>query len=295
MSPASDDDLPDFLLPDDSSKTRKLPGYLRTGSAPKIFKSSLKDYHGLEGVRKNSYTNFIFEINKPYSVFVQVNLCLLSSQDHEAPVSPATRNKKSITDPSTGQSIAGSSTSGPQLVLTEPVATSEMQGAGSQSSLIPTNVKASLNPFMDSSIDSDHSWESHSTGSSGRGTQHSDQGSLGSVQRALAGIQHDETDGRMESFVSLTSHHRVSHDENRVKIQVPSASVPASCWNATTGTSGPTQTELLSSATPRGIVTILEGPQSCTTLVDSLANEPSTKVCKNVTVFSLSNFPFSTS
>jgi len=50
LSPASDEDLPDFLLPDDSSKTRKLLGYLRTGSAPKIFKSSLKDYHGLEGV-----------------------------------------------------------------------------------------------------------------------------------------------------------------------------------------------------------------------------------------------------
>jgi len=49
---------------------------------------------------------------------------------------------------------------------------------------------------MDSSIDSDHSWESHSTGSSGRGTQHSDQGSLGSVQRALASIQPDETDGK---------------------------------------------------------------------------------------------------
>ena len=71
-----------------------------------------------------------------------------------------------------------------------------MQG-GSHPSLIPT-VKTSLNPFMDSSIDSDHSWESHSTGSSGRGTQHSDQGSLGSVQRALASIQPDETDGKNE-------------------------------------------------------------------------------------------------
>lgn len=50
LGPTSDDDLPDFLLPDDSAKTRKLPGYLRTGSAPKIFKASLKDYHGLEGV-----------------------------------------------------------------------------------------------------------------------------------------------------------------------------------------------------------------------------------------------------
>lgn len=52
LGPTSDDDLPDFLLPDDSnSKPRKLPGYLRTSTAaPKIFKSSLKDYHGLEGV-----------------------------------------------------------------------------------------------------------------------------------------------------------------------------------------------------------------------------------------------------
>ena len=48
---ASDEDLPDFLLPDDSNKTRKLPIF-RTGSAPKIFKSSLKDYHGLEGVNQ---------------------------------------------------------------------------------------------------------------------------------------------------------------------------------------------------------------------------------------------------
>lgn len=49
---------------------------------------------------------------------------------------------------------------------------------------------------MDSSIDSDHSWESHSTGSSGRGTQHSDQGSLGSAQRAvLLQSGHDEADG----------------------------------------------------------------------------------------------------
>jgi hypothetical protein len=54
-----------------------------------------------------------------------------------------------------------------------------------------------VNPFMDSSIDSDHSWESHSTGSSGRGTQHSDQGSLGSAQRAgLLPGSHDEVDGK---------------------------------------------------------------------------------------------------
>ena len=54
-------------------------------------------------------------------------------------------------------------------------------------------------PFMDSSIDSDHSWESHSTGSSGRGTQHSDQGSVGSAKRVnhiLPGNHdRDETDG----------------------------------------------------------------------------------------------------
>ena len=43
-------DLPDFLLPDDSSKTRKPLPYFRTGTAPKIYKASLKDYHGLEGV-----------------------------------------------------------------------------------------------------------------------------------------------------------------------------------------------------------------------------------------------------
>lgn len=54
-STSDNEDLPDFLLPDDSSSIgrtpRKLPGYLRTATAaPKIFKSSLKDYHGLEGV-----------------------------------------------------------------------------------------------------------------------------------------------------------------------------------------------------------------------------------------------------
>ena len=59
---------------------------------------------------------------------------------------------------------------------------------------------------MDSSIDSDHSWESHSTGSSGRGTQHSDQGSVGSVQRALLLTSgHDETDGNLASLHSLES------------------------------------------------------------------------------------------
>lgn len=52
----SDEDLPDFLLPDDSNKTKKLPIF-RTGSAPKIFKSSLKDYHGLEGVKQIAITN----------------------------------------------------------------------------------------------------------------------------------------------------------------------------------------------------------------------------------------------
>ena len=43
-------DLPDFLLPDDSSKTRKPLPYFRTGTAPKIYKASLKDDHGLDGV-----------------------------------------------------------------------------------------------------------------------------------------------------------------------------------------------------------------------------------------------------
>jgi len=57
-------------------------------------------------------------------------------------------------------------------------------------------------PLMDSSIDSDHSWESHSTGSSGRGTQHSDQGSLGSTKRTnhmlLPTHDRDETDGNVD-------------------------------------------------------------------------------------------------
>ena len=164
--PTSDDDLPDFLLPDDSSsgKPRKLPGYLRTSTAaPKIFKSSLKDYHGLEGVDLN----------------------LLSSQDHEThPLTPS-RGKKSITD-TVGASQSLQETDSHSLAVQQSItATSGSKTGGS------------LTPFMDSSIDSDHSWESHSTGSSGRGTQHSDQGSLGSAQRAalISAGQHDEADG----------------------------------------------------------------------------------------------------
>lgn len=161
---------------------------------------------------------------------------------------------------------------------------------------------------MDSSIDSDHSWESHSTGSSGRGTQHSDQGSLGSTQRAAlllsssassSGHQ-DETDGRSESFPSLQQphQHRLSHDENRVKIQVPcapswstcstSSTVPATAAPAVAVPPVPTTTEPILIPTvsiessPRGVVTVLEGPQSGTTLVESLtsetANEPANKV-----------------
>ena len=66
------------------------------------------------------------------------------------------------------------------------------------------------NPFMDSSIDSDHSWESHSTGSSGRGTQHSDQGSLGSAKRTshmlLPAHDRDETDGDLSALFSYSLH-----------------------------------------------------------------------------------------
>lgn len=150
---------------------------------------------------------------------------------------------------------------------------------------------------MDSSIDSDHSWESHSTGSSGRGTQHSDQGSVGSVQRALLLTSgHDETDGnlarlplaershftfatrpgRMEPPFSSLPAHRVSQcDENRVKIQVPSAACPS--WNA--GSFGPASIASVesssssSSSSSRGVVTVLEGPQSGTTIVECLTND----------------------
>jgi hypothetical protein len=108
-----------------------------------------------------------------------------------------------------------------------------------------------VNPFMDSSIDSDHSWESHSTGSSGRGTQHSDKGSLCSAQRsgltkrtvrfgfffvwpaefrcsalstlvASVAFQRFSLAGRLDMLFTSISNHRVSQcDENRVKIQVP--------------------------------------------------------------------------
>ena len=68
---------------------------------------------------------------------------------------------------------------------------------------------------MDSSIDSDHSWESHSTGSSGRGTQHSDQGSLGSAQRAaLLASSHDETDGTIFLQRQIFSFKILSHNLN---------------------------------------------------------------------------------
>lgn len=161
---------------------------------------------------------------------------------------------------------------------------------------------------MDSSIDSDHSWESHSTGSSGRGTQHSDQGSLGSVtQRAAVLLHsgHDEVDGnqfvsirnatatahsllttfvlfalvgRLDVAFSSVSSHRVSQcDENRVKIQVPSASSCPPLWNQTAGPASIASVESSSSsssASSRGVVTVLEGPQSGTTLVESLSTEP---------------------
>lgn len=93
---ADNDDLPDFLLPDDSvgsgSKApRKLPGYLRTSTAaPKIFKSSLKDYHGLEGVDLN----------------------LLSSQDSEThSLTPSRSGKRSVTE-QTATAGTGSTPSG---------------------------------------------------------------------------------------------------------------------------------------------------------------------------------------
>ena len=66
------------------------------------------------------------------------------------------------------------------LPATPPV--SAAAAAATAAATAPAPASASLLvPFMDSSIDSDHSWESHSTGSSGRGTQHSDQGSLGAA------------------------------------------------------------------------------------------------------------------
>ena len=56
----SDDDqdnenepIPDFLLPDYSQKVKKSPLLNRASSPPKIIKSSLKNFSGLEGVRTN--------------------------------------------------------------------------------------------------------------------------------------------------------------------------------------------------------------------------------------------------
>lgn len=87
--------------------------------------------------------------------------------------------------------------------------------------------------------------------------------------------------GRLDVSFSSMSSHRVSQcDENRVKIQVPSA---ASCpnWNQATGSCGPasiasveSSSSSSSSSSSRGVVTVLEGPQSCTTVVESLSGEP---------------------
>ena len=136
LGATSDDDLPDFLLPDDSSKTRKLPGYLRSGSAPKIFKSSLKDYHGLEGVwnnisiKLNYSTRFIFK--KFNFNWFQVDLNLLSSQDQEVhPITPTSRGKKSITE-----SIAVASG---QLSEAETLGSSHSSSAVQASSLVYKN------------------------------------------------------------------------------------------------------------------------------------------------------------
>jgi len=43
--------IPDFLLPDYSQKVKKSPLLNRASSPPKIIKSSLKNFSGLEGVR----------------------------------------------------------------------------------------------------------------------------------------------------------------------------------------------------------------------------------------------------
>jgi len=45
--------IPDFLLPDYSQKVKKSPLLNRASSPPKIIKSSLKNFSGLEGVRTN--------------------------------------------------------------------------------------------------------------------------------------------------------------------------------------------------------------------------------------------------
>lgn len=101
LGATSDDDLPDFLLPNDSSKIRKLPGYLRSGSAPKIFKSSLKYYQGLKGVRLGIITIWLWILRNTFFnlKFIQVDLHLLSSQDQEVHyITPTSRGKKSTTE-----------------------------------------------------------------------------------------------------------------------------------------------------------------------------------------------------
>ena len=85
------------------------------------------------------------------------------------------------------------------------------------------------------------------------------------------------------SFTSISSHRVSQCDENRVKIQVPSAT---SCpnWNQATNSCGPASIASVesssssSSSSSRGVVTVLEGPQSGTTLVESLSVEPNVKV-----------------
>jgi len=47
---ASDDELLYFLLPDDLTGRQHIPHE----AVPKVFKGSLKDYQGLEGVRSKS-------------------------------------------------------------------------------------------------------------------------------------------------------------------------------------------------------------------------------------------------
>ena len=73
--------------------------------------------------------------------------------------------------------------------------------------------------------------------------------------------------GRAEATLpsrQVLAQHKISHDENRVKIQVPSA-IATTSWNS------PAPLE------SRGVVTVLEGPQSCTTVVESLStSEPAT-------------------
>lgn len=74
---------------------------------------------------------------------------------------------------------------------------------------------------------------------------------------------------------------RTTHDENRVKIQVPSgAPLPSvspkdigHVWNSSSG--GSSSNVVTES---RGVVTVLEGPSSGTTLVESLTKSEQAKV-----------------